>query len=243
MRTLLLMSVVILAGCSDDDYGTALKDLATGGDASVTVDGGPAKCDVVTQDCAAGEKCTLVSPDQFSAVTACEPASGSDALDMPCTSTADNDSCQKGLFCSSRGWPSNASGALLHCNKLCAKDSDCRTGEACTIETDDGLIGVCVKRCQPFDTSCGAGEDCSTFYDDTDSTDAVEDFVWACRSVVGSGAPGANCTDDTDCAAHSICDDASICAQLCDATNSCPGGDGGLNCTSFDNVNPLGICE
>ena len=104
------------------------------------------------------------------------------------------------------------------------------------------MSGVCVNSCQPFNSSCPAGEDCAAAFDDTDSTDTLEDIIWACRSI-GTGAAGANCIDDTDCLAHFICNQNGACQQLCDNTNLCPTGDGGLSCESIDGVNPLGVCQ
>jgi hypothetical protein len=101
---------------------------------------------------------------------------------------------------------------------------------------------VCLTPCVLFADICGTSLDCALIYPDVDDSTSKPDPVALCREV-GGALVGEHCDFDSECGPGERCDvSASLCRQLCDDANPCPGGDGGLACQPNGLPNGGGTC-
>ena len=156
MRNLLFLAGALLVFACSNDENMGTPDLAASTDMPIKVDAALAACDVIKQDCPAGQKCTVLQTgtgQNASFASGCIASDANIAAGMPCVrnnDTVGDDACAKGLFCTGVGYPVDSAGnPVRHCNALCAADATCGTGQKCETLTDAGDAGLCVAACDP----------------------------------------------------------------------------------------------
>jgi hypothetical protein len=144
-------------------------------------------CDVICQDCPAGQKCGASN-----GLPVCEP-NGTVPTGMPCPATGD--ACVAGDVCVEY---STALGIDL-CAEFCRTDSDCHAGGLCTTGLVGGNLKICslpITNCDPVaQTGCQNGAAC---YPVTPSGQT------GCHPQ-GPGTDFSDCLTDFDCAAGYSC--------------------------------------
>lgn len=216
-------------------------------------------CQAGGSTCGAGQRCQPFQPamnatplaDGF---TACV-AAGTLTEGMPCTRTGGRvglDSCAAGLFCSRFSATDTAS---YTCQRVCANNATCRTGELCSLVASQPHAGVCRPRCALLGTDCPTGSTCrpTEAFDSGDADTDPPRFDARC-SAVGAAGSGTACTYDDDCGANLLCASQGTttppvfqCRAACDATHACPTGQ---HCSAFaaqpgravTNPNSIGAC-
>jgi hypothetical protein len=198
------------------------------------------QCDIFTQDCPVGQKCTPYNsespeiPDTWDGWRCTPLAEDPVPPGEPCHTeggpTSGIDDCELGAMCYSVD-PDTLEGA---CVNLCMGSADAYFCEdpstVCEIETG-GPVLVCLPICDPVVQDCPAGQACYPIQED-----------WFCRPDASGdlGAYGDPCEFITVCDPGLICLDASTvppgqacegaagcCTEVCDITD--PAGD--MQCT------------
>ena len=184
------------------------------------------RCDVWTQDCPDGEKCTAWADDGGNSWndTLCVPV-GPDKPGEPCTLdgiiTSGRDSCELGSMC----WHVDPE---LHgtCVSLCEGSWDaplCAEGMSCMI-ANDGALNLCHSGCDPLLQDCEQGWTCVAGQDGGMC-------ILGANLLGGEGDPcehanackaGLACVDGAEIPA---CEGSMCCSPYCDHTlpNTCPG--------------------
>ncbi|MEM6995069.1 MAG: ribulose phosphate epimerase [Myxococcota bacterium] len=204
---------------SDDDDG---DDDDGGGSFIVDGDDGGIvpSCDVWTQDCPEGEKCSATIEGGGAAwnSTACVPVFDNPSTPgAPCTAesaASGEDDCDFGSMC----WGVNEEG-IGYCVSLCTGDANsplCEDPETSCVIVNDGVLNLCLPDCNPLIQDCQAdGESC---YPSPSGFTCAPDV----SEGAGAGEPcGAinTCTGGTFCAGADVlpeCDAASCCTEFCD---------------------------
>lgn len=186
-------------------------------------------CDVMAQDCKAGDACVVVSEKPGTDViftTGCIPLASSVTVEGGnCAPSASQSACQKGSLCVLT--PGSTSSGK--CVKQCQKSSDCG-GLQCSVVTTAPRSGICQSSCAPFSdetgSPCASGETCvpTTVVNDS----YVREIGTSCQGV-GTGGKGATCTYTSDCGGGLVCTSGG-CASLCDTKHPCAAGS---KCTDF----------
>ena len=234
-RTLTLGLLLACAACSDrsittesDDSTSGSSSSSTAADDTTTADppttGTPCitecladlpstDCDLLAQDCPAGEKCSSNGDDTFCAAVDPAPV----APGQPCTTTGPGvDNCAKGGLC----WVDDV------CHALCDADAPtCAQGQNCV--NGDGLADICVASCDPLMQTCPMGQACVI----------PSTGVPVCAPDISGpgGEPGDVCEFVNGCDPGNQCDQKglvpacagqSCCAPFCDIAipSSCPEG-------------------
>jgi hypothetical protein len=197
---------------SSSDDGTFIVD----------PDGGPCfthctRCDVWSQDCPDGEKCTAWANDGGSAwnATRCSPYGDGQPGD-PCIAedgpVSGIDSCTIGAMC----WNVDVETNEGECVALCGgSEADPQCAGACEtcVISNDGVITLCLPTCNPIAPECGDGFACVAFGD------------FFCVPSPANVPQGGECALDGDCQpglrcapSNQIpdCAGASCCAPWCD---------------------------
>jgi hypothetical protein len=162
--------------------------------------------------CGSGEKCDYPTPSA-ACVTAGTGESGS-----VCTANVD---CLAGLTCVSS-----------LCRPFCTA-ADIGSGCPGTSDTqcvqlyDDGVAvdqdSVCFSGCTPVPNNCAIGA-CTIL-----NTAPGSDTIYSYCQEPGTGAAGAGCTSNIDCAAGTVCGSSSgVCEQFCRTASDC--ANLGLDC-------------
>lgn len=152
-----------LADAADDD-----EQFATSG-ASFIVQpdvGGSFECDIYTQDCDPGEKCTAWANDGSAwNATRCVPVVvDPNGVGEPCTAEGNGltgfDTCDKGALC----WGASEDDDQGTCVELCGcseANPVCETAGASCVIFNDGALPLCLPACDPLDPlTCAGGEVC-----------------------------------------------------------------------------------
>jgi len=178
------------------------------------------ECDVIAQDCPAGEKCMPWANDGGGSwnATRCSPVEvAPDQVGDPCTvegsGTSGIDSCDLGQMC----WDVDAETNLGTCVAMCTcsfENPICDVPNTVCSISNDGALALCLGVCNPLDPdACAEGQGC---YPAADLFQCVPD------ASGDQGAPG------DACQYINACDSGSVCLN----SNSVPGGCGGVNCCS-----------
>lgn len=161
-------------------------------------------CDTWAEDCPDGEKCvpTTCASDRWER-TSCVPldpdpvAPGSPCL-APDGPYGGTDDCDLGSMCWNVDETTLAGTCVWHCsgseaNPLCPGNDACFIGY-------DGIIAVCLPRCDPLAPDCAADEAC--VFDDPAGADA---FVCLPRSLEPAEAYGDDCSREPGCGTGLVC--------------------------------------
>jgi hypothetical protein len=203
-------------------------------------------CDVFTQDCGAGQRCTPYAGTApgGSLLNVCVPA-GALARDASCTREGGRlgaDQCGAGLFCSNFGQVSTDTRVCL---PLCTQASQCGAGQGCVALPNAPRAGVCAPTCTLGGSDCRAGTTCRNrqLWDGAPTSEEdVTSFGASCEAM-GTGAEGASCTVNSECGANLECSrrsgsEAFACRRSCSTLVACPSG---FTCSAYPGgMNPGG---
>jgi hypothetical protein len=226
---------------SEGEGGTAwfpdTGELGEGGEVGCPSGGlSMVQCSVIEQDCGCeGEKCAPVASSGGSWDAAkCVPiAEATVPVGAPCVAPmgggAGIDDCEAGALC----WHVDEATKAGVCVALCGGTSEapsCEDPETVCSISNDGVLALCVRACDPLASACGADELCAPraggepgFVCVPDASGAGGASFDPCSSVNGCD-PGLVCAAVE---AASECDPAgySCCLPLCDLElpPACPG--------------------
>lgn len=227
-----LVAIVLVAGCHVDLGAGEFGDDAGSDEGSIPDLPAP-ECDPrqTINVCADGEKCSYVDDPSWGPTNRCVPVLGDKLEGESCSMIGDSDDCSEHRIC----WATDADGS----DGICV--GFCDSGLACEIDTDmcsvanDGLLPLCLPRCDPLLQDCVEGWGC---YPDPKQR-------WVCdldRSGEALGAHGDPCT------CLNCCDPGFTCTTgvLVDA-EGCGGAEGASGCCTaicmLDDGDPVdGVC-
>lgn len=122
------------------------------------------ECDVFVQDCPEDQKCAAWANDGGTSwnATKCVPVTGNKVPGDPCTVEGSGvsglDDCEKGSMC----WDTDEENNGV-CVALCTGNQDspecADTGTACAV-VNDGVLNLCLDRCDPLIQDCGGDDLC-----------------------------------------------------------------------------------
>lgn len=221
--------------------------------------GSLAECDVWAQDCCAGDKCVAWANDGGTVwnATRCVPVSPEpNAPGEPCmvegSGVSGIDDCDATSFC----WAVDPRTLVGECVALCQGSEDvpvCRPGTDCFV-ANEGVLTLCLDRCDPLAPDCGAGQAC-VWHDGLPRC-----FPSVSVPEIGPGDPcdgHSACGEGLHCvsaASFPGCMGASCCSPYCDLLDPMPDAacmlvDPALGCTSAFAPDPaprglehLGVC-
>jgi hypothetical protein len=231
-------------------HTSASPDTGTSGDTSdaedgdnpfiINPDGGgkTIECDLWADDCPPGEKCMPWANDGGHAwnATRCSPlAEDPQQVDEPCTvvdsPVSGVDDCEAHAMC----WNVDPDTLMGTCVGFCSGseanptcDDPCKF---CPI-TSDGVLILCLRRCDPLAQDCGEGQGCYLLNDE---------FGCAPDASAEMGALGEGCEFVNACDPGLFCANAEAvpdcvgigcCAAFCDAlaADACEGMPAGVEC-------------
>jgi len=229
----LVMSALVVFGCSSSSTETPAPSDSGPGDTSVKTDTGgtdaksdgptdtgktdtrpdtgPGPCDPLAQTgCTApATKCTAVDDGAGSGKAGCVTPSGTKAVGDACTRTSQdpsgigNDDCAAGLFCSGIG--SLQSPPSRHCRKFCKDDGKCASTEKCSQLVFEGTTAT-AGICVP--TCTVFGTDCTGSLNCSVLITSMDGTTahGTCRAV-GTKVAGDTCTMAYECAKDMVCAD------------------------------------
>jgi hypothetical protein len=237
---LVLGTSLMLMGCGGSSDNGAASNPDDAGAASLP-DLALVRCDLSTQDCAAGQKCTPDLDSDTPGAGLCVRA-GAVAEGQPCTYGDDDyDNCAPGSWCDF-----DTPDAAETCHRLCSSDAGCVTGQLCADMYASGF-GYCVSPCTPFGKDCPDGSSCAGVWPTFGSANA-SDVIFLCKDT-GSAPAFAHCGIDEDCGENLFCDiDRLRCVPVCDDKHACApieASDGGaaLSCHPISRLpNGQGTC-
>lgn len=196
------------------------------------VEGPATMCDLLTQDCPEGQKCTPASIDGDGVP---ESAVCNDIWDNPGQAGDDcswkgnlfsgNDSCDVGTMCFPEGLEGAVPDGNGFCMNLCQGSPDSPTcadpDEICEV-ANDGALPWCLGTCDPLANECREGHGCYP----------APDGRWACKITGMEGAYGDECGLGNSCnqgllcvAAEAVpgCTGTGCCTEVCSLSS--PSGD------------------
>jgi hypothetical protein len=180
--------------------------------------GGHRECDTWSQDCPAGEKCTVWANDGGGSwnSTKCEPvAPDPDRVDEPCTVVGNGvsgiDSCELGSMC----WNVDPETSLGLCVEFCGGSEANPTCSNPTYHCIGREPVLCMPSCCPLEQSCGSYEGC---YPSLDTFGCIPD------------AGGEHGSFGEPCEFINVCDPGLFCADA-DRVPDCGGSLG--CCTAY----------
>ena len=191
--------------------------------------GGNKECDVWTQDCPEGQKCMPWANDGGGSwnATKCSPVNPNPGKKGdPCmvegSAVSGIDTCDKGLLCWYFDDMNNGT-----CIDMCVGSPEnpmCSDGEVCD-ESNDGVLILCLKTCDPLIQSCPTGQIC--FFD------GVDNFICDFDASGDMGMYG------DPCAYINVCDYGLFCANQ-EAVPGCDNPDG--CCSTYCDVTQPNTC-
>jgi hypothetical protein len=158
-------------------------------------------CDLVCQDCGAGQKCALDGNNQPSCIT-----DGTVPTGGRCSFGVGN--CLAGDVCLIE----STRLSIGVCSPFCRSDGDCTNGGRCSVQL--GAFHACsdpVTNCDPYAmTGCASGG-CYI---------VAPGGLTGCHDA-GSGVQGFACDTDYDCRPGYLCIRPGSCARLCKTNSDC----------------------
>jgi hypothetical protein len=199
-----------------DDGGTGSG--SDGGAFIAEPDGGVVgQCDPGLQDCPnPDEKCTSYATEPGTCcvdANRCVPIIGDGQAGDDCTRTDENDTCDKGFFCTTQTSAGTGDG---YCEEYCVANdpASCESGGTC-IPYNDGVHPLCRVECDPLLQDCDVGYGCYAAFD-----------MFVCGKPAHDPGEG---QDDGECYTTRSCEPGLACVNA-DATANC---DTGSCCTPF----------
>jgi hypothetical protein len=202
-----------------------------------------APCDVVRQDCPAGQRCTYVLSNTTRGRACVED--GTSAEGDPCSlagssATQTFDTCAKGLYCVDTALGDG--GTAFQCQRFCHDSAQCTAQRECNevlrLSGTEELPFVCGEasaRCDLLAQDCASPLAC---YPSKTRGTAV------CAGIGGLG-DGAACEFSDQCARGSACvgpQNARVCRKLCRHPSGEPSCPSGLTCQSLADFAGVGAC-
>lgn len=192
-------------------------------------------CNVVEQDCENGLRCSVDSniddfmPGVYYGGVFCTDR-GTHELGAPCDHGGFGlgDSCLGAAIC----WEIDYDSGKGTCHRACASPNDCDADQGCG-EFFDGLVPVCMDRCDPRDGLCDAGRVCAR---------NGNDFLCSLSEQAGAGV-GEPCAEQA-CEAGAACHQGT-CRALCDI--EAPDCEMDLMCIGYSaeplpHLSDIGVC-
>lgn len=165
-----------------------------------------------TDGCGVDHKCRYVVDPELGPLNRCVPLIGDGIAGDPCELSGDSDSCANHHLC----WMLDDAGHGT-CVEYCSTALACGDPLALCAVSNDGLLPLCLTRCDPLLQDCPAGQGC--YPDDYQR--------WACdRDQSGQAGEHGDA-----CACLNCCDPGRIClpGAVIDA-DGCGGDDGAAGC-------------
>jgi hypothetical protein len=237
---------------SATDGGDGMSDTENGVSFLADTDASPLKCDLWSQDCPEGDKCSPWSNDGTGVWNDvwCTPVHPDpDSAGASCTAeengTTGHDSCGVGAIC----WEVDTTTSEGECVDLCkgtplAPSCD-HSDEKCAI-LNDGVLPLCLTRCDPVADDCGSGRTCRPT---APAGDVPGGFV--CLPVQADGIIDAcdGCPAEHACVSSrtiGTCERA-CCARYCDLeatpNDTCEDLPGDNSCVPFFAEPPEGLAH
>lgn len=176
-------------------------------------------CDVWAQDCPRGEKCTAWANDGGNAWNATRCSTyGDDQVGDTCSvegsAVSGLDSCTIGAMC----WNVDPDTNIGECVALCGgseANPECPGGCDTCLVSNDGVINLCLERCNPALPMCAADQACLPVADDSFvcAPSPVDTPLGEVCDTDGDCMPGLRCAPAGQLPA---CEGASCCAPWCD---------------------------
>ncbi|MEM7158469.1 MAG: hypothetical protein AAF799_36860 [Myxococcota bacterium] len=199
----------------DSSGGAAFLSEPDGGGTCVVSDDGTwhcSACDVVLQDCPAGEKCMPWANDGGGVwnATRCspiapDPVGPGESCTVEGSATSGFDDCDLDSMC----WGVDPDTLIGTCAPFCdpmQPQEHCSEAETC-VEANDGVISLCLSRCDPLQPdTCTEGETCT--------------IVGGDPVCVPSFNGGGQTCGETRCDPGQLCAPADVVAE-CDDTYCC----------------------
>jgi hypothetical protein len=214
----------MMSGDGDGDPGDGDSDAGTTmGFVPMTDMPGVNTCDPIAQDCPEGEKCVAyASTGGTWDANKCVTVTGSGTAGDQCTydgAALGTDDCDAEHVC----WNSlDQDGVLIGtCYPFCTGTIDnpiCTDPDQSCRVVNDGVITICLPRCDPLLQECEEGLGC--YWSGTSGT-------FQCIITAGGIPTGEPCGFNNDCNPGNFCADASVlemcngsacCATFCDTT-------------------------
>ncbi|HZS41984.1 MAG TPA: hypothetical protein VFF06_34380, partial [Polyangia bacterium] len=249
-----IVLVVLAAGCSNTDSGTA-SDLSAPLDMGPPVDAAGqfgATCDFVKKNCFSGLHCATTAVGDVCIPDPAAPIPEGGAC------TAINFGGIQGDFCTPGTSCIDYEGTSL-CRRGCFVHADCADGDYCVAPTNsattkkimgqDTPLSACVtdEGCDPVaQTGCAAG---ACYFGGGDDVGRPR----VCQAKSGTQPPDTTCMSHNDCAPGETCSGLGFCRLLCyvvpvtDADagttlGACPDGEGSCG-AFFGSAGVFGLCE
>jgi hypothetical protein len=212
MRWVLASAAVALLGCSGSGNAGEFEDDANQ-DEGLPPDLPQPQCDPRREiDCPSGQKCSYVVDEEHGPTNRCVDLLGAKLEGESCERIGDSDDCAAHRIC----WATATDGSAGICIGYCDDGLSCELdGVVCSV-ANDGLLPLCLPRCDPLAQDCYAGWGC---YPDPN-------LRWVC-DVDRSGALGGH---GDACECLNCCDPGFMClaGAMVDAKGC--GGEGSAGC-------------
>ena len=218
------------AGTSAGETGTTTT---TSAGETGSLDGGETgwgggSCDVWSQDCPEGQKCMPYANDGGNAwnATKCtpiapDPKQPGEACSVEGNGTSGVDNCVQASMC----WGVDEETNMGTCVPFCAGTPDapmCDDPADTCVVANDGVLTLCLPRCDPLLQDCSADEVCIP-------VPSGDDFACVLDASEGTGTAGAPCESLNVCNPGLSCESAAVvpgcmgsgacCAPFCDLTD------------------------
>ncbi|XXF80685.1 hypothetical protein P2318_13305 [Myxococcaceae bacterium GXIMD 01537] len=202
-----------------------------------------ATCDVVRQDCPAGQRCTYVLSNGVRSRQCVQEgvSEEGDPCSLAGTSPAQTfDTCKKGLYCVDR--PAGDAGTTFVCQRFCHATTQCSAPQECNevlrlSDTEELPLacGAASTRCDLLAQDCADPLAC---YPSASRGTAV------CAGA-GALAEGATCDFSNQCAKGSACvgtGSERACRKVCRHPTGEPGCPSGTTCQPLAAFTGMGAC-
>ncbi len=185
------------------------------------------QCDVWTQDCPTGEKCSAYiegGGNAWNSTKCVDVYDNPSTVGSPCTAEGASgvDDCDYGSMC----WGVDEEG-VGYCVALCTGNADnfiCDDPDTSCVIVNGGVLNLCLPECNPLIQDCQAdGESCYP---------APAGFACAPDVSLGAGS-GETCSGLNTCTGGTFCTEA----------DGLPACDGPACCTSFCDTEDDDVCD
>jgi hypothetical protein len=172
------------------------------------------ECDLFSQDCSDGMKCTASSTDGVSWNTskcvdvAPNPGKPGDPCTVEAPLVSGKDTCDKGSMC----WDIDKDTLMGTCVALCTgsfENPQCTPGSSCLL-ADDGYLNLCIPSCDPLAQDCAPMEVC-----------VPVNGEFLCLPAVGDAPQNAPCTFSEECSPGLACSHPALASECDPMVSGC----------------------